>query len=210
MRIDEVMSRDVVTVSPDTPLKEVAALLADRAISGVPVVENDRVVGVVSESDLVRKEYAPAEDRPRLLARLAGRRKNLVDAVTAGDAMTVPATTVEPWTSVCWAACLMVEHDVNRLPVVEHGRLLGIVARADLVRAFARSDDDVAREIVEEVLPSFSLLPSAVTVTVEQGQVTLAGELADERDVQALPQAVRRVAGVVRVDSTLTTRVPVA
>lgn len=209
MRVDEIMSRSVVTVSPDTPLKEVAELLSERGISGVPVTEDGSVVGVVSESDIVLKERAADAERPGPLTRLGRRRwKSVAGAMTARDAMTAPPVTVEPWWSIAGAAWLMAEHDVNRLPVVEHGRLVGVVARADLVRAFARSDADIAREIREEILPSLSLSPNEVTVAVERGVVTLHGELEDQRDLEALPQAVQRVVGVVRVDSGLRARVP--
>jgi CBS domain-containing protein len=208
MRVDAIMSHPVVTVTPDTPLKEVASLLAEKAISGVPVVEGDRVLGIVSESDVIRKEHAPDEEPPHRFGRLRGARRSLVGAVTAGEAMTAPSLTVEPWVSICWAACLMAEHDVNRLPVVDRDRLVGIVARADLVRAFARSDAEVEREIVDEVLPSLSLSPNDVSVTVEHGEVVLAGEVDIEADAAALARSVQRVVGVVRVQSAVRVRIP--
>lgn len=209
MRIDELMSRSVVTVSPDMPLKNVAAVLAEHGISGVPVVEDDSVIGVVSESDIVLKEHAPDQEPGRLIARLTGRkRSDLAEATTAREAMHSPPVTVGPWMSVAGAARVMVEHDVNRLPVVERGDLIGIISRADLVRAFARSDAEIMREIREEVLPSLSLSPHDVDVTVEGGRVTLDGELRRPEDVEELPLAVKHVAGVVRVSAQLRAQTP--
>jgi CBS domain-containing protein len=206
MKVEEIMTSPVVTVGLGTPLKQVAALMAEREISGVPVVEDGVVVGVVSESDVVAKEHAPDAIRRHLLRHGPTREERLIEASTAGDAMSAPPITIEPWMSVSAAAWLMVERDVNRLPVVEHDQLFGIVARADLVRAFARSDAEIGKEIGEEVLPSLGLSPNDVFVSVEQGEVTLAGELESESDVESLPRAVRHVTGVVRVHSQLHTR----
>jgi CBS domain-containing protein len=200
MRVREVMTTDVVAVEPTTPLRAVAALLAERRISGVPVVLNGAVLGVVSESDIVAKESGPEQEVPGLLGRLFGRgRRSLVDARTASQAMSAPAVTVESWMSVAAASWLMVEHDVGRLPVADRGELVGIVTRSDLVRAFARSDEDIAREIREEVLPSLSVPPNALTVAVEQGEVRLEGEIA-EAEEEPVTRAVRRVVGVVGVE----------
>jgi CBS domain-containing protein len=202
MRVEKIMTTAVVTASPQTPLKEIAELLAERRISGIPIVEDGIVVGVISESDIVRKEAADDTPRTGLFARRPRRgSRSPVSALTARDMMTAPPLTVEPWMSLRAAAWLMAEHDVNRLPVVERGRLMGIVARADLVRAFVRPDADLEREVVEEVLPSLSLSPLDIAVSVDHGVVSLDGELADERDVDALPHAVRHVAGVVDIRS---------
>ena len=200
MRVEQIMTTPVITVRRETPLKQVALLLAEHAISGVPVVEGDHVVGVLSESDLVRKESVPEPEHRHLLSRHDTHPERLVEAATAEDAMSAAAITVEPWMSVWAAAALMAEHDVNRLPVVERDRLVGIVARADLVRAFARSDAEIESEIRDEILPAFALSADDIAVNVEDGEVTLAG-LAGVLDVESLPRAVRQVVGVVRVHS---------
>ena len=209
MRVDELMSRSVVTVSPDTPLKDVAACLVEHGISGVPVVESGSLVGVISESDIVLKENASSEERLHLLARVRKRKRSgLAEAATAREVMGSPPITVGPRTSAAGAAWLMVENNVNRLPVVESGRVVGIISRADLVRAFARSDAEIRREICEELLPSLSLSPAEVDVTVEGGQVTLGGELERPSDVKDLPPAVAGIVGVVRVSSELRVKTP--
>jgi CBS domain-containing protein len=207
MRVDTIMTREVVTVAPETTLKEAAALMAEHAISGLPVVADGRVLGVLSQSDIVAKETAPEEARPGLFHRRK-RALQLVEATTAREAMNAPAITIDAWMSATAAATLMAEYDVNRLPVVDRDRLVGIVARADLVRAFARSDAEIQAEILDEVLPPLLLSPNEVAVAVERGEVTLRGVLGDESDVRYLPQAVQRVAGVVRVHSELRVRQP--
>lgn len=187
MNVEQIMSSPVVTASPDMSLRQVAPLMAEKKISGVPVVEGETVVGVVSESDIVSREGT-----------VGG-----VEATTAREAMSTPVVTVEPWWSAFGAAALMAAHDVNRLPVVSRGRLVGIVARADLVHQFARADAEIEREIREEVLPSLSLSPYDISLTVERGEVTLRGDVGSPRDLESLPRAVQRVAGVVRVRSGL-------
>lgn len=207
VRVLELMSRPAVSVKPQTPLKHVARLLAEHGITGVPVVENARVVGVVSEADIVADEQR-AEDRglhPRRWPRLRRRAARLPPR-TAGEAMTSPAITVAPQTSAVGAAWLMTQHDVNRLPVVDGERLVGVVTRSDLVRGFARSDDQVRREIVEEVLPALGVSANDVQVTVVDGLAAVRGEVEDDVVLRCLPHAVRGVLGVVAVVSELTAR----
>jgi CBS domain-containing protein len=97
----------------------------------------------------------------------------------------------------------MIERAVNRLPVVEDGRLVGIVTRADLVRAFARADDDLAREIRDDVLlRALWIDPNAVAVSVCDGAVALGGEVATRTDAELAHAHVERVPGVVSVEST--------
>ncbi|HTS14898.1 MAG TPA: CBS domain-containing protein, partial [Candidatus Sulfotelmatobacter sp.] len=128
--IREVMTRDVLVVSPATPLKDVVTLLIANRISGLPVVEDGRVVGVISEADLLTKEYATAAETPTGPLGFAARRHRSDerrDARTAGEAMTAPALTTTPDATLPEAARLMIERRVNRLPVVEGDRLVGIV-----------------------------------------------------------------------------------
>ncbi len=212
MKVKDVMTTRVHVVPPEMPLKDAAALLARERISGVPVVaENGDVVGVLSEGDIVAK-LAPAERQGGLLSWFLDPRDPWLEeragARTAEDAMTVPPVTIEPGRPVTEAANRMIAEDVNRIPVVEHGRLVGIVTRADLVRAFTRTDEDIRAEIRDEVVRrTLWLDPTDVVVGVEAGQVTLAGRVNTEADAEILVRLVRRVPGVVDVDSTVAARV---
>jgi len=204
MRVGELMTKDVMTVEPGTTLKDVAALLSSRRISGVPVVDRQGgVVGVVSEADIVEKEAGGI--RVGLFRRLLARRRPQRPARTAGEAMTAPPVTVRPECETAEAARLMIERGVNRLPVIDaEGRLVGIATRADLVRAFVRPDAEIERELREDVmLDTLWIDPASVEVSVQQGEVALAGELDTRADARMLESFVARVPGVVSVDSRL-------
>ena len=210
MNVRDLMTSVVITARPEMSLKEVATTLAQCGISGVPVVdENDRVVGIVSEGDILFKERGPAErkgTRARLRHALGTDAQSKFAAQTASQAMTAPAKTIEPWRSVSAAAARMLEEGVHRLPVVDdESRLVGIVTRADLVRAFVRSDAEIGREIREEVLERTLWLetPGAVMVAVDEGKVTLGGTLDRRSDAELVSALVARVPGVVEVDSSI-------
>jgi CBS domain-containing protein len=209
MRVSDLMTAPVITVGPGASLKRVAHELVDHAITGVPVVEDGRVIGIVSQANIVDRERE-AEAESLLAKRKLRLRRSAAQAAarTARDVMTSPAVTIDPHASAVGAAWLMTKHDVNRLPVVENEQLVGIVTRSDIVRAFVRSDDEIRREIVDEVLPSLLVSQNDVEVTVEQGIVHLSGEVEDDAEVRCLPHAVRGVLGVVDVAAELTGRHP--
>jgi CBS domain-containing protein len=140
MKVSDVMTENVFTVTRDTPLVLVAVRMLEFGISGMPVVEDGRVLGVVSETDILYKERT-APDRQSLADWLAhypdDPPRAKLEARTAGEAMTAPAVTVAPGRSVSDAAALMLDLGIDRLPVVSGGLLAGIVTRSDIVRAFA-------------------------------------------------------------------------
>ncbi len=208
MTVRDIMTEKVFTVTADAPLKVVATRMLEYGVSGLPVVDGDRVIGVVSETDILYKErLAPdrkgvvdwlvhyAEDPPR--AKL--------DARTAGDAMTSPPVTIASGRSVSDAAAMMLDLGIDRLPVVDSGRLVGIVTRADLVRAFTRDDAEIKREIREEgIVRRLWMSASNVQVTVEQGEVLLVGDVDEEDVADAIVSFAERTPGVVSVRSKLT------
>jgi CBS domain-containing protein len=200
------MTTDVMTVAPDTDLRQVAALLVQKRISGVPVVEGERVVGVVSERDILFKER-PSDGLHRgVLAWLMdeGDLMLKVDARTALSAMTSPAVTIGPARSVADAAALMLEEGVSRLPVLEGTRLVGIVTRHDLVRAFARTDEEIWQEIeTDPLIRSYWRRPGSYDVSVENGVVTLTGKVDSKEHAHLVEAFVDRVPGVVAVTSRL-------
>jgi CBS domain-containing protein len=207
VNVELLMSRKVVTVAADAPLKDVAALLTAHRISGVPVSDREgRIVGVVSETDILRREQGLAPRNRHGLGWLGGRAgADERAARTAGDAMTSPAITIAPNADVADAARLMIDRAINRLPVVERGKLVGIVARADLVRAFQQSDEEIGREIRDDVLLRVLWLdPGKVNVSVADGEVVLIGEVENRSAAELAEAYVRRVPGVVSVVCQLT------
>jgi CBS domain-containing protein len=200
MKIANVMTTDVLTVQPETTLKQLAELLAARGISGAPVVdENRHILGVVSEADILAKEREPR--RLSRLERLRGHDPldSKATARSAGEAMTSPAVTIGADRPVDAAAALMLDRSINRLPVIDaEGLLVGIVTRADLVRAFASSDEQIVREIREDVLlHELWLDPTRIELVVAAGEVTVTGDFEDEAERELILRRIRLVPGVV-------------
>ena len=208
MKVEDVMTRNVVTIAPTASLKDAATLLVQHGISGLPVVdESGAVVGVISERDFIVKEQGGSEVRRWLswfVDPLAVAERPKLEAHTVGEAMSAPAITIAPRRAVAAAAQLMLGGNVGRLPVVSPAGLVGIVTRADLVRAFARSDEEIGQEIRDDVLTRQLWLDTdAVHVSVQAGEVTVTGTLPESVDPDRLAGIVARVPGVVAV----TTRV---
>jgi CBS domain-containing protein len=212
MKIKELMTDDVVAIPPETPLKHVAAILSVNHISGAPVCDrNGDILGVISEADILRKEEGVSADVGRplrwLLRRLDGEIAK-VSARTAAEAMTSPAVTIRATDSAASAARVMIERGINRLPVVSNGRLVGIITRADLVRAFHRSDETIAEEIRNDVLAhALWLAPEALDVSVHDGVATVAGVVETEADAEVAERLIRRIPGVLEVHADLQPRV---
>jgi CBS domain-containing protein len=205
--VGDVMTRTVVTVGRGTVFKEIVRLMRDRRISAVPVVEaGGRVVGVVSEADLLPKEEFRDSDPDRYtqLRRLADLAK--AGAVTAEELMTSPALTVGSGETLAQAARTMARARVKRLPVVDAGGVLeGVVSRADLLKVFLRTDEEIAEEVRREVVAYLFPSPdSAVRVDVRDGVVRLGGRVRDTSLVPVAARLVRAVEGVVSVDFELT------
>jgi CBS domain-containing protein len=178
-RVGDVMTTSVVTVDRPTTYKEVARLLAEHRISGMPVLKMGReVVGVVSEADLLDVQASAARRLRSAARRPWWPRGSKRPPLTAGELMTSPAVTIDPHATVPAAARLMSTHRVRRLPVTsEQGRLVGIVSRRDLLSVFLRPDEDIAADI-RRVLDDILLAePGEADVVVRNGIVTLTGTL---------------------------------
>ena len=206
------MTTSVITVPHDMPLKDVARTLLDAGVSGVPVVDGSgTVLGIVSEADFLVKEQGPQAVHHRRLARLLGEsvatKEQLakLDARTAGEAMTAPAVTIGPAQSLREAAALMTARRVNRLPVVEKGWLVGILTRADLVRAYLRTDEELVQTIREEVLHRILWLdPAAFEVQVHDGEATVNGHVERRSEARIVEETVAMVPGIVSVAAAIT------
>ena len=209
MKIKELMKENPIAVGPETPLRDVAIILTEGGFSGLPVIgERLEVLGVVSEADILVKERGTATRRGGVLGWLLAEEvpdTAKLAARTAGQAMTLPAVTIGPEADVSSAARLMTDRGIKRLPVVNpDGTLIGIVTRADLVRAFARPDHEIEREIREDVMQRILWIEApSVVVRVERGAARLSGRLDRRADAELLEQFVARVPGVVSVHSTL-------
>ncbi|MFJ5708097.1 CBS domain-containing protein [Streptomyces sp. NPDC093105] len=193
--VSEVMTHTAVAIGRDASYKEIVALMDQWAVSALPVLEGEgRVVGVVSEADLLPKEAYRGEDPdPERFADTAK-----AGAVRAGDLMSAPAVTVHADASLAEAARIMARRRVKRLPVVNDvGLLEGVVSRSDLLKVFLREDDEIAREVRRSVLGGGAL--SGLDVTVTEGVATLRGTLSDRSLVPLLARAARAVEGVVDV-----------
>ncbi|MEW2402874.1 CBS domain-containing protein [Streptomyces sp. NPDC046862] len=218
--IGEVMTREVVRARRDTPFKDVVRLLDRHRISGLPVVDHDdKVVGVISGTELVRGQAARADtgvgDRPRLpwlrpRLRRAGRATAArAHATTAAELMSTPAITVHPEQLVPDAARMLERHGIERLPVVdEEDRLIGIATRRDLLRVFLRTDEEIRRQVTDEIVVGTAHLPPrTLVVSVRDGVVTLEGRLEHRSDVPVVVLSTWRIEGVVGVVDSLTFRV---
>jgi CBS domain-containing protein len=186
MRTCDVMSSPVVSVPPDAPLKEVAATLVRHGINAVPVVDSsDRLIGIVSEADLLSLEtglgQAPAGLGPR----------------TASEVMRQSVYTLTGDTDATAAARLMLRHRLKSVPVVAGERVVGMVARRDLLRLIARSDHDIQADLERRLKEEIQAL-QRLAVSVAGGVVTIdaaAGPLAR----QLLEGLAGKVPGVVEV-----------
>lgn len=199
-KVGAVMTTDVATVTPGTPFKAVAVLLASWNVSGSPVVDVGRhVVGVVTQGDLLERE-AP---HTRLGSRQAKRKSS---AAFVADLMTAPAVTVHADDDVSVAAKLLEERHIHRLPVVDEDNVLvGIVSRSDLLRVFLRTDQEIRGEVRDEViLREMSIEPASLYVAVHNGMVTLSGVVERTSMIPVLVALIRRVDGVVEVRQNLT------
>ncbi|WP_107101344.1 CBS domain-containing protein [Streptacidiphilus griseoplanus] len=182
--VGEVMTDEVVRADRRTTADDVVRLLERHRIRALPVVDHDdKVIGVVSGTDLARGSAA----------------------ATAGERMTSPAVTIHPEQAVPDAARVMARHNVGRLPVVdEEDRLIGIATRRDLLRVFLRTDEEIRRQVLDEILAGASALaPGAFAVSVRDGTVVLEGRVRHRSDVALAIRSAWRSEGVVGVVSDL-------
>jgi CBS domain-containing protein len=208
--VKDVMTRRVSYAEQDATFKALAARMRELRISGFPVVDEvGKVIGVVSEADLLKKEALDSGDEG-LTGLVSGilrhhRDYEKADAVIAGDLMTSPAITVSAADTIGHAANLMYSRKVKRLPVVTaSGQLAGIITRTDILAIFDRPDADIDKEITGTILGEFLIDPRRFSVTVKDGIVTLGGEPETAGLGHQIVRAVRHLQGVVAVRDRLT------
>jgi CBS domain-containing protein len=225
MKARDIMTTKVVTVSPETPVRDVAALMIEKHISGVPVLSDSGVlVGVVSEGDLLRRpEIGTEKHRRRWLSFFTradeqAREFTKSHALRAGDVMTKQVAYVDEQTSLGKIVEMMEKHNIKRLPVLANGKLVGIVSRRDMLRALAwqaspmpppPESDATIRAIMNDVLKNEEWAMSAiVNVIVSEGVVHLWGVIDSDEQRQALRVAAENIPGVTGVEDHLTFSLP--
>jgi CBS domain-containing protein len=203
--VSDIMTRDVVTVSPDDSFKAVVCALEGKRVDAAPVVDGDgRVLGVVSESDLTCHD----EQEAGLAALLLGGRDRRAHARkargrTARELMTSPALAVDPDATVCQALEQMQRSGIGRVLVLEDGRLAGIVTRSDVLRVYTRPDEEIARDVEAAALRSVGECPARLDVEVRDGIAVLRGWVERTSCAWALAGVARNVPGVVDVDDDI-------
>jgi CBS domain-containing protein len=193
MRARDVMTPDPVTVAPTTPVREVAALLVEHRITSMPVVDDDRrVIGIVSEVDVLR-DRMPHDPRSSVEVQDDGPDP----AATVAEIMTDTVVCIPDGADMADVAAAMVENNLRAVPVLSGGDLIGVVSRRDVLRTLLRDDSAIeadARERLSEYQPTMSR-----HVTVADGVVTVSAHFADEREERLVRALVRTIPGVVRI-----------
>lgn len=226
MKARDLMTTNVVTVKPDTKVRDVAALMLEKHISGVPVLsDSGKLVGMISEGDLLRRpELGTEKHRRRWLAFFSradeqAREFTKSHALRAGDVMTKQVLHIAEDTPLGDVVGLMEKHRVKRLPVLSKGKLVGIVSRVDLIRALATrqaepmppppESDATIRAVMNDVLKNQDwALSAVVNVVVSDGVVHLWGVIDSDEQRQALRVAAENIPGVTAVEEHLTFSLP--
>ncbi|HSM44163.1 MAG TPA: CBS domain-containing protein [Acidimicrobiia bacterium] len=208
MKVRELMTTELITVGSHAPLKEAARRMIEGRVSGLLVTDRDgKLIGVITEADFVKAESDRRASKRARLLRWFSREVDEIPSTErlVGDVMTRDVVVIGPEADHAEAARLMRKAEVKRIPVVDEDRLIGIVSRSDILRAFARSDMAIIGEIVDHVIGDVLWInPSRVDVRSIDGNVTLKGRLETKSDATLLAELTRRVDGVVSLDTDLT------
>lgn len=215
MNAKDIMTSPVITVAPGTLVTALAVLLCERRISAVPVVDGDRLAGIVSEADLLHRyeigtDCALRGDPWWLKAFSADRSPDdyvKSHARYVRDIMTREVATVVPDTPLAEIATLLEKRRIRRVPVLDQGRLAGMVSRSDLVRALAAArqgsvnpdrpaDEAIEKQLIAELRRQTWWLPDLASVSVEDGVVTFGGIIEFEHQRDAARVAAETIPGV--------------
>jgi CBS domain-containing protein len=217
MDASDIMSHPVVTIELDTTVTALARIMVEQRISAVPVIDKGALVGIVTEGDLLRRAEIGSEHRRSRWAELIFANRNLAAEYTKehgrriSDVMTHSVVTVAPTASLGEIADILESRHIKRVPVVENGKLVGIVSRANLVQALASSgttfeastavlDRDIRAQLCSELSDqSWSFPPTEANVIVDHGNVHLWGYIATESARRAIVVTAENIPGVRRV-----------
>ena len=207
MRVEDVMTKDVITVGPDVSVHKAARLMSDHGVSGLPVLDTvGGVLGIVTEGDLILREAGPRTRHwwQRLFADpdALAREYQKAAGTTVAEIMTRAVVTVSPYLGIDAAACILADRGLRRVPVVRAGRLVGILARGDLVRALAARpvfvvwapDDELVRTMRERIKAA-PWTSHGILVEAHDGMITLWGTVASQSECSALETMARSIPG---------------
>jgi CBS domain-containing protein len=213
MRANEIMTAPIISILPEATVEGAIALMLERKLSGLPVVDaRKQLVGMISEGDFLRRfELGTETRRPRWIEFLRGPGRAAEEFVrTHGrkvqEVMTDSVVSATPDTTLDAIVDLMERHHIKRVPIVEDSHVVGIVTRADILRALARTasagrslrkDDGEIRAAILRAFKQQSWVPHAlVAIDVKDGIVDLSGTLFDEREREGIKVIAENVAGV--------------
>jgi CBS domain-containing protein len=213
------MTQDVVSATPDTPLADLIRLMLDHRVSAIPILQQDRIVGIVSEGDLVRRvETGTDTRRPHWLEMLTSGTRLAADYVRthgrkADEVMSRDVVTVTEATPLAEIVQLFATRHIRRVPVIRDGKLVGIVSRRDLMRALSKSleaapaskDDAAIREafLAEVRNQPWAAWPVEVEVVVSDGVIHLWGLAPNDAKRQAMRVAAENIPGVRAVEDNM-------
>jgi CBS domain-containing protein len=223
MKVSDIMTKEVVSVAPDTPVKEIAELMTWNRISGVPVVNKDgKLAGIVSETDLLHRTETGTERKRKWFLGMFQDADTLArefvksHGLCAADIMTKKVTTIDANADLGAAADYLDKNKLKRVPIVDGGKLVGILTRGDLVRALAQATlkpadgtiDDVAleKEIRARLKQAKWLETTFVNVRVAGGAAELFGMVSSADQRKALAVLVGETPGVKKVDDKMVLR----
>ena len=214
MLASDIMSHPVVTVTPDTPVAELARIMVEKRISALPVIHGEAIVGIVTEGDLLRRAEIGSDHGRSRWAELAFANWNMAAEYTkehgrkTSDVMTQKVIAVAPSATMREVADILESRHIKRVPVVEHGRLVGIVSRANLVQALASSgvssqpaptpvDRDIRARLCRELAQQpWAFPPTEANVIVDHGEVHLWGYIGTESARHAIVVTAENIPGV--------------
>ncbi len=222
MNAADIMTPDVICAAPDTPLSELTGLMLKHHVGALPIVEGGRIVGIVSESDLLHRVEAVAEPRPSRWLQLMTSTDRLANDYTrshgrkAGEIMTHDVVTVTDATPIAEIAHLLETRGIKRVPVTRDGRLVGIVSRRNLLQAMATSlsappvaaDDRTIRDAFYAELrrQPWAVSAGAISAVVAEGVVHLWGIAPDTAVQQAIMVVAENIPGVREVEDHMDRR----
>ncbi len=203
VKVSDVMTRDVLSVGPEDRLRRAASIMRESRIGGLPVVDDGKVVGMITESDFLNMAVdTPDGERHGFLDALFGGHKAAHPSTLVGEAMTKDPITVEASMLIREAARRMKRHRIKRVPVVDQdGKLAGILSRADVMKVFARDDDAIGVDVAE-ILHRYRFDHQVKAVT-RDGRVTISGEVEHRSGAELIEEILFRTLGVIEVDNQI-------